>query len=260
MFYQFQHFGVSEYFCKEYGEDFNYPMHLHRAFECICVTEGRMDVTVDGRVYSLGAGESVLVFPNQLHALSCEKSKHMLCIFSGELVRAYTTKVQEKIPESNRLYMDAFLFVALDKLLPESTAIEKKGVLYSICAAFDEAAAYTQHTSFEAGLLQKIFTFVEEHFAAECTLEALAREMGYSYSYLSRCFKKSTGLSFNTYVNQYRISNACYLLRNTDSSVLQCALESGYTSLRSFNRNFLSFLSVTPREYREQVKNCSLKK
>lgn len=259
MFYQFQHFGISEYFCKEYGEDFNFPMHLHRSFECICVTEGEMDVTVDGHVYTLKQGEAVLVFPNQLHALACKKSKHLLCIFSGELVRAYTTKVQENIPESNRFCMDAFLLAQLDKLLPESSAIEKKGVLYSICAAMDKASGYIRRTNFEADILQKIFTFVEENFAADCTLEALSHRTGYSYSYLSRCFKKHTNLSFNTYVNQYRVSNACYLLQNTDNSVLRCALESGYTSLRSFNRNFISFLSVSPREYRERTKSKEMR-
>ena len=49
MLYQFQHFGISEYFCKEYGENFNYPIHLHQSFEFIVVLDGEMKITVDSK-------------------------------------------------------------------------------------------------------------------------------------------------------------------------------------------------------------------
>ena len=45
MFYQDQHFGVSEYFCRETGENFSFPAHIHRSFECITVLKGEMTVT-----------------------------------------------------------------------------------------------------------------------------------------------------------------------------------------------------------------------
>ena len=41
---------------------------------------------------------------------------------------------------------------------------------------------------------------------------------------------------------------------NSDISVLECALESGYTSLRSFNRNFYMCLGLSPTEYRQTAK------
>jgi len=46
------------------------------------------------------------------------------------------------------------------------------------------------------------------------------------------------------------LSHACYLLKNTAQSVLQCALDSGYTSLRSFNRNFKAQFGISPSQYR----------
>ena len=63
-----------------------------------------------------------------------------------------------------------------------------------------------------------------------------------------------TGISFNSYKNRYRINNACYLLSNSNYSILQCALESGYQSVRSFNRNFKNILGITPAEYRNRLK------
>lgn len=57
--------------------------------------------------------------------------------------------------------------------------------------------------------------------------------------------------SFNAYVNHSRLSHACYLMENSDMPIIQCAYDSGFTSLRSFNRNFKAYYKVTPAEYRK---------
>jgi len=253
MFYQFQHFGISEYFCKEYGENFSFPVHLHQSFEFIYVMQGEMNVTVNNRCYTLKNGEAVLVFPNQLHSIESVKSRHMLCIFSPELIKAFSSKHKNRIPLENKVSVDGYIIDELDKIFENSSSVEKKAVLYPICAAFEKKAVYAEKSKYEENLLNSIFSFVEKNFDKECDLGALAEQMGYSYTYLSRCFKKITGISFNSYVNRYRINNACYLLNNTDCTVLQCALECGYKSVRSFNRNFLNALSITPVEYRKRM-------
>lgn len=250
MFYQNKHFGTAEYFIKEYGENFSFPVHLHNSFEFITIISGEMTVRIDDDSYTLKSGESLLVLPNQLHSLQSGRSKHMLCIFSPELVKAYYSKIRKKLPVKNVILTDGFLVKSLDNLLPDSSMLEKKGVLYSLCAQFDKKTKYADKIKVYDDLLYKIFSFVEQNCTTECSLIKLSAETGYSYSYLSRCFKKSTGISFNAYVNQCRISNSCYLLYNTNYSVLQCALDSGYKSLRSFNRNFVEIVGVTPSEYR----------
>ena len=168
------------------------------------------------------------------------------------MVKAYFTKISEKVPEKNIFLLGDYIINALDNLLPDSSAIEKKGVLYSLCSQFDKSTIYKTRIKSYDNQLNRIFEFVEQNYINDCSLKKLANETGYSYCYLSRFFKKVTGISFNAYVNQYRISNACYLLKNTNYSVLQCALDSGFGSLRSFNRNFITALSVTPSMYRKE--------
>ncbi|MBQ8526032.1 MAG: helix-turn-helix transcriptional regulator [Clostridia bacterium] len=253
MFYEFNHFGISEYFHKEYGKNFSYPMHLHHSFELISVTSGEMEVTADSHTYRLSSGQSVLIFPNQLHSLSSINSQHMLCIFSPELVKAYASKVAEKRPTDNVFSPDAYLIEQLDNICENASAIEKKGILYSLCAQFDREVSYSDVNADDKNLLYRIFDFIEHNYSKECSLYSLADKTGYSYSYLSRYFKGIVGISFNDCVNRYRLSNACYMLSNSDCSVLRCALDSGFGSLRSFNRNFTAYLSVSPREYRENI-------
>lgn len=253
MFYQYNHLGSPDYLKIKKGENFSFPPHLHQCFEIIIITSGSMKITVDGKESILKKGEALIIFPNQIHSLYSEKSKHILCIFSPKLVQAYATKTVDKIPELNTFFPDEYLVEALDSLDSSASSVEKKGVLYSLCAQFDKKANYSLKNSDKENLLHKIFSYVENNFSEECSLLNLSEKIGYDYSYLSRYFKKAIGISFNSYVTHYRLSNACYLMENTHLSIAACAFESGFYSLRSFNRCFKEQLNVTPTQYRKNI-------
>ena len=214
-----------------------------------------MKITVDDNVYKLKDKEALLIFPNQIHSLESKQSKHVLCIFSPRLVQAFATGVKGKVPVNNKLVLDSYLIDAINRLTLDSSTTEKKGILYSICSSFEKEAIYTVRRNDNEKLLLRIFSFVENEFDGDCTLSDLSVQIGYDYSYISRFFKKNMGISFNTYVNYYRLSHACYLMENSDAPIIQCAMESGYTSLRSFNRNFKEHFNVTPAEYRRNILN-----
>ncbi len=213
-----------------------------------------MKITVDGQVFVLEKNEALLIFPNQIHELESTNSKHILCIFSPRLVQAYITKLTDKIPKNNKFCPDEYLIGALKKLDAYSSSIEKKGVLYSLCGQFNRQAAYVEKKTDHEKLLYKIFAFVEDNFCNDCSLLSLSKKLGYDYSYLSRHFKKIVGISFNSYVTHYRLSHACYLMENTEQTVLQCAYNSGFSSLRNFNRCFKDHLKITPTQYLRNLK------
>lgn len=255
MFYEFRHYDLSEKVWKSCGKNLKFSSHIHQSFEIMVVCQGSMEVTVDDKVSLLQEGEAALIFPNQIHSMVSRESRHMVCTFSPELIKAFATSVLGKVPVENRFRPSGYLLEALDGLREDATLTEKKGILYSLCAEFEKGAAYQERSvKDDKTLLYQIFKFIEQNFNQDCSLDRLAKETGYSYSYLSRYFKKIVHISFNEYVNQYRINNACYLLGNSENTVVQCALESGYESLRSFNRNFLAYMSVTPIEYRKSLK------
>lgn len=255
MFYEFKHLGSPDYLKIEKGDNFSFPVHLHQCFEIIVILSGEMKITVEKDTYMLRKNEGLLIFPNQIHSLESSESEHVLCIFSPKLVQAYATSVAGRVPLDNKFNVPKDYIERMFSLGIDSTTTEKKGVLYSLCAQFDKSREYVKRRKENENLLLKIFSFVEEEFEGDCSLVNLSEKIGYDYSYISRFFKRVVGISFNSYVNYYRLSHACYLMENTNLPILKCSLESGFTSLRSFNRNFKEYFNVTPAEYRKNLKN-----
>ena len=234
------------------GEDLTFPSHIHNSFEIIIATEGEMEVTVVGKKYTILGNECILVFPNQIHEIKTEKySKHIILIFSPQLVRAFSKRFEMQIPKNNKFNLDKFYIDKISNLDNKNTTVELKGLLYSVCGEFDKNAEYTEFKGDGQNLLFKIFNFVAENYKKKCSLYELAKETTYNYVYLSKHFSKNTGMSYTEYVCRFRINEACYLLINTNSTMLDIAYECGFDCLRSFNRGFKSVMGISPSEYKK---------
>jgi len=259
MFYELSHPISSDYYKIESDNNFNFPAHLHLCFEFITVTEGCMRLEVDNREYYVHAGEALLCFPNQVHSMQTpSRSSHILCLFSPDLVSAYTEKISAKIPENNLFSPPQFYIERMKSISNNGNIFDIKGLLYSICGCFDSTATYKDSSNGSNVLMHKIFRFVEDNYSKECSLSDLSRYTGYDYAYISRYFKKIVGLSYNDYVNQYRISKVCYLLQNSETTILDASNDCGFNSLRSLNRNFKEYLGITPTEYRKRIQENNL--
>ena len=72
----------------------------------------------------------------------------------------------------------------------------------------------------------------------------------------SRFFTRVTGDSFNRYLNRVRIASACERLSATEEPVTSICYAVGFNNVANFNRRFREYKSMTPREYRRQVKTA----
>ena len=254
MFYQIHSSLATEGIKLENGIDFSFPLHLHSSFEFIVVTEGEMKITVDNVEYLLREEEGLMIFPNQVHKLeTVEHSCHFLCIFSPKLVQAYSKQLSSKVPVNNKFLPDFSCVEKIASLTNNDSIMNVKGALYSICGQFHETAEYFDRSSADNDLISEIFKFVENNYNSDCSLEALSKHTSYHYVYLSKYFKRCTGISFTDYVNRYRISEACYILQNCSQTILQTAYDCGFDSLRSFNRNFKNIMGMSPSAYQTSI-------
>lgn len=95
--------------------------------------------------------------------------------------------------------------------------------------------------------------FIEEHFTENITLDDISKIIGYSKYHLNRIFLKSTGQTIYQYIKERRLFEAANQLLNTDKSIVEIALDVGYTSQQSFTLAFKSVFKCTPKVYRKYV-------
>jgi AraC-like DNA-binding protein len=88
------------------------------------------------------------------------------------------------------------------------------------------------------------------HFREEIRLPALLRLSRMSRATFARQFKEHSGRTVSEFVNELRLQAACRALLGTDRSVLEIALDCGFSQVSFFNRLFRREMGCSPREYR----------
>jgi AraC-like DNA-binding protein len=100
----------------------------------------------------------------------------------------------------------------------------------------------------------KLLGFIHEHATdAELSFNRVARAAGMSRATLGRVFPKLFGRTFAKYLAEVRVVKACALLSETERSVAEIAVETGFGSVSNFNRRFLSLKGTSPLRYRRSA-------
>jgi len=92
--------------------------------------------------------------------------------------------------------------------------------------------------------------YLREHFAEQLQMSDLARHLGLSRARMFEVFKQATGLTPNDYLVRRRIQQARELLQETERSITDIALATGFSSSQYFSQVFRKYVGVTPSEYR----------
>jgi len=105
-------------------------------------------------------------------------------------------------------------------------------------------------------LIGRALDYARSDFArSELTLQEVADHAGFSIDYFNRIFLAHTGFTVMAYVNHLRLKRGAMLLRFTDKTVLDIALETGYDSHEGFSRAFRKHYGANPSDYRAGMKD-----
>lgn len=118
----------------------------------------------------------------------------------------------------------------------------------TLCADFSEALKKQRNPYIVAAL-----EYIGAHYGSQdLSLEEIAENLKIAPNYLSTIFSRNLGKKLFEYVNEYRLEKSIDLLLNTDKTINDISVESGFGSARNYIRIFKKYKEMTPGTYRKQ--------
>ncbi|MCI9632308.1 MAG: AraC family transcriptional regulator [Ruminococcus sp.] len=256
------------------GSNLNYmPHHWHRSIEMNYLIESDTHVYLNGKEYILGDDSLILINSGDIHMIRPASPRYIKVV---SLIISYDF-LKERFPEID--YCQFSLDYCFEK------EAELKRLLKNLYELFSEKSdpfyiwrgnaliyqiiylllryycmkknnpAQFQKTEKYKERFKIIIEYINERYKEDLTLEAVAQFYGLSREHLSRNFKKYMGMTFRDYLDSIRLNYAYNALLNTDFSVLEIALNSGFSDERAFTRCFKKNYGITPAQYRKNIKN-----
>lgn len=100
--------------------------------------------------------------------------------------------------------------------------------------------------------IDRAITYIDQNYYKELDLLLLSQLVSMNSSYFSSQFKKKTGLSFSTYLQNVRLEKAKNMLLHSDQKLHEISAAIGIGNVKYFCRLFKNYTGVTPTEYRMQ--------
>lgn len=96
----------------------------------------------------------------------------------------------------------------------------------------------------------EILEYINLNYTSDMELNKCASYFHTSPNHISRMFKKYLDQNFIAYVNDLRIKRAMKLLRDSNLTIKEIALEVGFNNLNYFYKKFKSSSGLTPKQFK----------
>ncbi|WP_169082779.1 response regulator [Paenibacillus sp. PL91] len=104
----------------------------------------------------------------------------------------------------------------------------------------------------ESTIVEKVKRLIENHLFDEMSRESLAASVHINPAYLSRLFRKESGMSLSDYMIQQKMKKVNELLLNSNETVSNIAKMFHYTNFSHFSKLYRKYYGLNPQEYRKQ--------
>lgn len=231
-------------------------MHVHSCAELGICLEGSGLFFIKNKIYTFKKGEISYVMPGYPHIAQSSDhnpSKWFFISFDPD----YFGIKQEN--DRSLLFHDNEIFIIIKLLATELLKEQKdkivcelllKTCMRLISRAAENFPVIDSENEFSSVL--PALQFILQNYGEQIDTKALAEVCHLSVGRFREVFKKSVGNSPIAYLAQVRMMAAADLLRETSKPVAQIAVEVGYATLSSFNREFQKTYSVSPLKFRKQ--------
>ena len=258
--------------------EFPFLWHYHPEFELTLITDSEGQRMVGDGIGNYQTGDLFLIGPNIPHSYRSWPADSM----SYKEHRAIIVQFRERcfgdhffeLPEMksvSRMFQRSALGLTFGdtetgksvaksiRKIPQLPPCKRFVSLISVLvdlAAEDRAKPISTETILplchleDQRRINQICSYLQQHFDQEIDFTELVRTMHMSQPALCRLFRRATGRTMTTYINQLRIGASTQLLATSDLSVLEIGFRVGFGNYSNFHRQFKNIKGVTPQSLR----------
>ncbi len=265
-----------------YADDLNrekIPWHWHEEWEIVLVTEGYLRFDVENARQTLACGDGIFINSKAMHAIQNTSQApgtlhsavfhprliggNMDSIFWQTLVQPFSYNaatrfllLKQDVPWQKEVLR--YFQIAWESIAKEQDDFENLARFYLSKAI----RSILQNTDFSKSNLSEqeltkinrirsMMEFIEFHYMEELTVEQIAKSVSVSNSACLRCFHEMLNTTPIQYVMETRLKKAAALLRSTNKSVKDIALDCGFSDVSYFIKIFRLKYNCTPGNYRK---------
>lgn len=244
-----------------------YPLHYHNHFEFELVTAGKGRQIFNGEEFVLQKNDIFLLRPIDYHQITSEgltlshiKVKpsilpewiiQKLHSFKNPIVFHLTDKEFDKFN---------FLFKMLKDEIEDDSHNQTSDIrtsLVEIIVTLFIRLGMENTSLYDDSVPAKVIYFLEKNnrFTQKVSLDEISKYVGYSKFYTSSIFHKQCGVTIQDFIILQRIEYAKKLIIETDLSITEIVIESGFASTSNFYSKFIKYVGCSPLKFRKDNKH-----
>lgn len=260
-------------FESEYTKNYAFAGERHNFWECVYVVRGEVNLTADGRVFRLSAGEAIFHKPLEFHKLSVDAENGVkVYIFSfsasGELCCKIDGLICSTNSYQNQLFRQLFTYIKEeeeryslihgkedDKNIRWFRTLENPIVAQTVAtyisqiilSVYKNTSLVSTVTERDAEIFRQAVEKFNDNIDMPISVLELAKSLCISESTLKRIFKKYTDDSVHHYFLMLKIQKATQLLKE-GYSVFEVSERLGFSSQAYFSVCFKRETGKNPSE------------
>lgn len=258
--------------CREYYNFKNHTIiaHQHKEIELISFKAGSADFYIDSAHYEVKKGDVVIIPPYAIHRIkipSNEIVEYDCVCFDIDIIwdeRIKKGLTSNTLTVKNHVKAESLYAKQMRDWIDDScTAYEDGrpgwelniiGWMSLLIGCLKEHGCFTSDINGKdvSKFAQRVMSYILNSYSSHTTSTDAAQNLYMSNSYFCRVFKKSFGCSFSEYVLAYRLEKAKMLIGNTNDSIIEVSLKTGFNSCSYFSKMYKAYFGLSPLAYRKE--------
>jgi len=176
-----------------------------------------------------------------------------LSIFQQDILQMVYSFLEKKEVQAHQLFKDTMS----QELFKKSTS-SVDSMINWINYFINKAIEYIEEITKSQSVISKAKVYIKSNLHNDITRDGIANYVFLNADYLTRIFKRSTGLSLTEYLTEQRIQKSITMLLNSETSISDIAADVGYDNFTYFSKMFKKITGATPSEYRKKHKKSEI--